>query len=62
MAINIVVYWAIAFPLAFLAAVTYKAPPDYIWGGFVVGLSIAAVLLTWRFARISRRVVLQEQA
>ena len=57
MAINIVAYWAIAFPLAFLAAITYEAPPNYIWGGFVIGLSIAAVLLTWRFLRLSRRVV-----
>ena len=39
---------------AFLAAVTYKAPPNYIWGGFVVGLGVAAILLTWRYSRLSR--------
>jgi len=62
MAINIVAYWAVGFPLAFLAAVTYVSPPNYIWGGFVIGLSIAAVLLTWRFALLSRRVILQGRA
>ena len=57
MAINIVAYWVFAFPLAYLAAVTYRLPPSYVWGGFVIGLSIAAVLLTWRYARVSRAVL-----
>jgi MATE family multidrug resistance protein len=54
MAINMFSYWVLAFPLAFLAAITYKAPPNYVWGGFVVGLAVAAILLTWRFERLSR--------
>ena len=54
MAVNIVAFWVLAFPLAFLAAVTFQAPPNYIWGGFVVGLGVAAVLLTWRYNSLSR--------
>ncbi|MBT8103548.1 MAG: MATE family efflux transporter [Gammaproteobacteria bacterium] len=54
MAINMFAYWVLAFPLAFLAAITYKAPPNYVWGGFVVGLAAAAILLTWRFNRLSK--------
>ena len=54
MVINAFAYWVLAFPLAFLAAITFRAPPNYIWAGFVVGLGVAAVLLSWRFARISR--------
>ena len=54
MVINMFAYWVLAFPLAFLAAITYQAPPNYVWGGFVVGLAVAAVLLTWRFNRLSR--------
>ena len=57
MAINIFAYWVIAFPLAYMAAVTYKLPPSYIWGGFVVGLTVAAVMLGWRYARISGNAV-----
>jgi MATE family multidrug resistance protein len=53
MVINTFAYWALAFPLAYLAAVTYQAPPAYIWAGFVVGLSVAAILLTLRFRRVS---------
>lgn len=54
MVINTFAYWVLAFPLAFLAAVTYKLPPNYIWGGFVIGLGAAAILLTSRYLRVSR--------
>ncbi|MDH3350298.1 MAG: MATE family efflux transporter [Gammaproteobacteria bacterium] len=55
MVINIFAYWVLAFPLAYLAAVTFKSPPSYVWGGFVIGLTVAAILLTWRYARITRK-------
>lgn len=54
MVINLFAYWVLAFPLAYMAAVTYKAAPVYTWGAFIVGLSVAAVLLSWRFVKISR--------
>lgn len=55
MVINTFAFWVLAFPLAFLAAVTYRLPPNYIWGGFVIGLGAAAILLTWRYALVSSR-------
>lgn len=54
MLINTFAFWVLAFPLAYLAAVTYVMPPNYIWGGFVIGLSVAAILLTWRYVRLSK--------
>ncbi len=54
MFINTFAFWVLAFPLAYLAAVTFKAPPNYVWGGFVLGLGIAAMLLTWRYFRLSK--------
>lgn len=54
MLINTFAYWVVGFPLAFLAAVTYKMPPNYIWGGFVIGLGLAATLLTGRYIKVSR--------
>jgi len=62
MAINIFAYWVLAFPLAYMAAVTYKAAPVYTWGGFIVGLSVAAVLLSWRYAGLSRAYLQTETA
>ncbi|HEX5766537.1 MAG TPA: MATE family efflux transporter, partial [Woeseiaceae bacterium] len=55
MVINTFAYWGLAFPLAYMAAITFRAPPSYIWGGFVLGLSVAALLLTIRFGRVSRK-------
>lgn len=57
MLINVFSFWAVGFPLAYLAAITYRMPPNYIWGGLVAGLSIAAFLLTWRFLRLSRYAI-----
>ena len=54
MVINIVAYWGLAFPLAYLATVSYRREPAWTWGGFVSGLSAAAILLTWRYGRVSR--------
>jgi len=54
MAINIFAFWVVAFPLAYMAAITYQLPANQIWIAFIVGLTIAAVLLTWRFNRLSR--------
>lgn len=58
MVINVFSFWAVGFPLAYLAAITYQMPPNYVWGGFVGGLSMAAVLLTWRYLRLSKRAIL----
>ena len=54
MVINVFAFWVLAFPLAYLAAITYKAAPNYVWAGFIVGLGVAATLLTWRYNRLSR--------
>jgi len=59
MVINTFSYWVLAFPLAYLAAVTFRLEPRFIWGGFVVGLSVAAVLLTIRLLIVSRRTLVQ---
>jgi MATE family multidrug resistance protein len=60
MVINTFSYWVMGFPLAYLAAITFQAPPSYIWAGFVLGLTVAAVLLTIRFHLLSFRMVQQD--
>jgi Na+-driven multidrug efflux pump len=44
----------LAFPLAYMAAVTYVAAPVYVWVGFIVGLGVSATLLTRRYHKVSR--------
>lgn len=60
MIINTFAYWALAFPLAYAAAIVFRAQPTYIWAGFVLGLSVAAILLTFRFRRVSRKALLAD--
>lgn len=62
MVINTFAYWVLAFPLAYLAALVWRAPPSWIWAGFVVGLSVAAVLLTIRYRIVSRTSAVREPA
>ncbi len=57
MVINMFAFWVLAFPLAYAAAISFQAPPNFVWAGFVVGLGVAAILLTWRFRRLSRAAV-----
>ena len=54
MTINIIAFWVFAFPLAYMAAITFASPPSYVWGAFVLGLSISALLLTWRYHHVSK--------
>lgn len=54
MAISVFAYWMVAFPLAYLATIAYQLPANQIWVAFLAGLGVAAVLLTWRFNRLSR--------
>lgn len=61
MVINMFAYWALGFPLAYMAAITFRAPPSYIWAGFVLGLSVAAILLTIRFLKISRNQLMGQR-
>lgn len=57
MVINVFSFWAIGFPLAYMAAIPLHLAPNFIWGGFIAGLSMAAVLLTWRYLRLSMRAI-----
>ncbi|MET0659288.1 MAG: MATE family efflux transporter [Steroidobacteraceae bacterium] len=53
----LVSYWAVGFPLAYVLGVRQGLGPVYVWVGLIAGLSTAAVLLNWRFWRISTRMV-----
>ena len=54
MVVNMFAFWVLGFPLAYMAAITFRAPPSYIWAGFVLSLTVAAIMLSMRFLRISR--------
>lgn len=57
MVINMFSYWVLAFPLAYAAAIPLKLEPMYVWAGFVLGLTVAALLLSVRYQRVSARAL-----
>lgn len=53
--ITFVAYWVIALPVGYLLAFRTPLGPVGVWSGLAVGLALAAVLLAWRFHRLTRR-------
>lgn len=55
LAANLLAYWGIGFPLALWFGRVRGQGAEGVWIGLIAGLFVAAVLLTWRLARISSR-------
>jgi len=54
MALNFIAYWAIGFPAAWWFGIHQRVGPSGIWAGLIVGLVVCAVLLLWRYRRVSQ--------
>lgn len=58
MLITLIAYWGIGLPSGYVLGLTDLAVPMLgvkgLWIGLILGLTVAAVLLNWRLARISR--------
>lgn len=46
-----IAYWILGIPAGYLFAFHYNMGPNGIWLGFIIGLSLSAILLTYRFLR-----------
>jgi MATE family multidrug resistance protein len=57
MLMNVGSYWLIAFPMAWYAGVHASLGPVAIWVALIAGLTVTALLLNARFARLSNRRV-----
>jgi MATE family multidrug resistance protein len=49
-------YWVIGMPCGLILAFTLKWGPTGLWWGFVAGLFLVSISLTWRFNQLSRRL------
>lgn len=55
MLITVLAYWGLGLPLGYwLGVVSGRGAPG-LWTGLILGLSVAATLLGWRFWRLARR-------
>jgi multidrug resistance protein, MATE family len=53
-AVTLGAYWLLALPLGWLLAVPLRFGAAGFWGGFALGLAVAALLLSTRFLRAGR--------
>jgi MATE family multidrug resistance protein len=47
--ITLLAYWGIGLPFSYFAANYWGLGPNGVWGGLVLGLSVSAALLAYRF-------------
>ena len=52
--ITFIAYWVLSLPIAYGLAFHTSLGPLGVWTGLAAGLSCAAVLLAWRFHRLTR--------
>jgi MATE family multidrug resistance protein len=55
MFITVLAYWGIGLPLGYWMGLAQGQGAPGLWKGLIVGLSVAAGLLAWRFWRLARR-------
>lgn len=53
--VTLVAYWMITLPASYLLGFTAGLGVHGIWYGFVIGLTLVGVILTWRFEYVCRR-------
>lgn len=60
MALCVVSYWLVGFTLAYVLGVQRGGGPLHVWIGLTVGLTVSAVLLVWRYARVTHARVARD--
>ena len=56
-AVTLTSYWLLALPFGWLLAMPLGFGAAGFWGGFALGLAVAATLLLTRFLRTGQRLV-----
>lgn len=57
MLITLLAYWCVGLPVGWWFGFVRDDGPRGLWLALIAGLGVAAVLLTWRFAAVTRRAV-----
>jgi MATE family multidrug resistance protein len=55
MVLTLIAYWIVGFPIAYGLGVAQGRGPVYVWLGLIIGLTVAAILLSARYWRVSAR-------
>lgn len=54
---NVIAHWGLGFPVALLLGFVAGWGARGLWWGLTLGLVVISVLLTWRFARLTRSLI-----
>ena len=57
MIITVLAYWGFGLPLSYYLGIRAGVGPAGLWIGFIAGLTVAALLMTFRFFRLSAALV-----
>jgi MATE family multidrug resistance protein len=52
--ITLAAYWGLAIPISYLLGFTFDLGPQGIWYGLLIGLTVAAIALYWRFQKLCK--------
>ena len=55
--ITFVAYWIISLPIAYVLAFNFNLGVDGVWIGLLIGLTVSAILLTFRFNHKSKQII-----
>jgi MATE family multidrug resistance protein len=55
--ITFIAYWVISLPVGYLLGFTFKFGVDGVWIGLLIGLTVSAILLTFRFNYKSKKLI-----
>lgn len=55
--LTLISYWLIGIPISYITAIKLHWGPQGVWLGLIVGLTISAGLLTWRFQSKTKRLI-----
>jgi len=52
--ITLAAYWGLAIPASYVLGFTFGLGPQGIWYGLLIGLTVAAIALYWRFQKLCK--------
>jgi len=55
--ITFIAYWIISLPVAYILGFYFKLGVDGVWIGLLIGLTVSAIMLTFRFNHKSKHII-----
>ncbi|MCC5921267.1 MAG: MATE family efflux transporter [Cyclobacteriaceae bacterium] len=58
--ITLIAYWVIGLPLGYMLSFHWGVGPKGVWLGLLIGLTVAAILLLYRFNKLSKKLMIKK--